>query len=220
MLRSPRRWRIWTNCISADSDQRADALAVLAQSLARAARKRGLTRIGALDAREPYDARASRAARSLSRKSRRRVRIQARGVARGGQMLVKPRVAPWREGAAENAGMSDWTLCMDFGTAFSKAAAAPAGAWSRFDPAQVRPLMLSGHDPEANAFLLDSAVFIDDDRVLFGRAAIARAEELDDKKRMALRSFKTLLSVTDLDRALNTNAPARSIRIASSRCAT
>lgn len=104
--------------------------------------------------------------------------------------------------------MSDWTICVDFGTAFSKAAAAPAGAWSRFDPALVRPLMLSGHDPHANAFLLDSAVFVDDDRILFGRAAIARAAELNDKKRVVLRSFKTLLSVSDLDRALNTNATA------------
>ena len=40
--------------------------------------------------------------------------------------------------------MTDWTLCIDFGTAFSKAAAAPTGAWTRFDPATVRPLMLNG----------------------------------------------------------------------------
>jgi molecular chaperone DnaK (HSP70) len=104
--------------------------------------------------------------------------------------------------------MSDWTLCIDFGTAYSKAAAAPAGAWSRFDPAQVRPLMLSAHEGQGSAFLLDSAIFIDDDRVLFGRAAIAQANAQADTKRSALRSFKTLLSVSDLDRALNTNAPA------------
>ncbi|MGD9979764.1 MAG: hypothetical protein AB7H66_13450 [Hyphomonadaceae bacterium] len=104
--------------------------------------------------------------------------------------------------------MSDWTLCIDFGTAFSKAAAAPVAAWSRFDPAYVRPLMLGAHEGRGNAFLLDSALFIDDDRVLFGRAAIARANELGGSKRTALRSFKTLLSVSDLDRALNTNAPA------------
>ncbi|MGD9967388.1 MAG: Hsp70 family protein [Hyphomonadaceae bacterium] len=103
--------------------------------------------------------------------------------------------------------MSDWTLCIDFGTAFSKAAVAPVDAWSRFDPAHVRPLMLGGYE-EGNAFLLDSALFVDNDRVLFGRAAIARANELGDSKRTALRSFKTLLSVSDLDRALNTNAPA------------
>jgi molecular chaperone DnaK len=104
--------------------------------------------------------------------------------------------------------MSDWTLCIDFGTAYSKAAVAPVGAWLRFDPAYVRPLMLSGHEGQGNAFLLDSAIFIDNDRVLFGRAAIARANDLGDTKRTALRSFKTLLSVSDLARALNTNAPA------------
>jgi molecular chaperone DnaK len=104
--------------------------------------------------------------------------------------------------------MSDWTICVDFGTAFSKAAAAPAGAWTRFDPGQIHPLMLAAHDPEANAFLLDSAVYVDDDRILFGRAAIQRAAESGDRKRMVLRSFKTLLSVSDLDRALNTNAAA------------
>lgn len=101
--------------------------------------------------------------------------------------------------------MSDWTLCIDFGTAFSKAAAAPTGAWSRFDPASVRPLMLSAEGQ--NAFLLDSAVFVDEDRVLFGRAALNEADAQADSKRAALRSFKTLLSVSDLDRALNTNAP-------------
>ncbi len=103
--------------------------------------------------------------------------------------------------------MSDWTLCIDFGTAYSKAAAAPTGAWSRFDPGQVRPLMVGGHEPSGNAFLLDSAVFVDETHVLFGRAAITAADALASKKRMALKSFKTLLSVSDLDRALNTNAP-------------
>lgn len=103
--------------------------------------------------------------------------------------------------------MSEWTLCIDFGTAFSKAAAAPAGAWTRFDPSAVRPLTLSGHEPHGNPFLLDSAVFVDGGRVLFGRAALARADALSGAKRMALKSFKTLLSVSDLDRALNTNAP-------------
>lgn len=101
-----------------------------------------------------------------------------------------------------------WTLCVDFGTAFSKAAAAPSRAWSRFEPRMVRPLMLNGPDEAGNAFLLDSAVFVDDDRILFGRAAVAREAALAHDKRTALRSFKTLLSVSDLDRALNTSAPA------------
>ncbi|MBL8536023.1 MAG: hypothetical protein JNM59_01325 [Hyphomonadaceae bacterium] len=103
--------------------------------------------------------------------------------------------------------MSDWTLCIDFGTAFSKAAAAPTGAWSGFDPQTVRPLMLSGHEQQTNPFLLDSAVFVDDARILFGRAALGQAAASSDKRRLPLRSFKTLLSVSDLDRALATNAP-------------
>lgn len=102
----------------------------------------------------------------------------------------------------------DWTLCVDFGTAYSKAAAAPVGAWTRFDPATVRPLPLGAHEQGGNPLLLESAVFVDDDRILFGRAAMARAADYASTKRQALRSFKTMLSVSDLDRALNTNAPA------------
>jgi molecular chaperone DnaK (HSP70) len=102
----------------------------------------------------------------------------------------------------------DWTLCVDFGTAFSKAAAAPSEAWVRFDPEWVRPLMLGGADAAHNAFLLESAVFVGDDRVLFGGRAAAAARAGAQSGRAALRSFKTLLSVSDLDRALNTAAPA------------
>lgn len=103
--------------------------------------------------------------------------------------------------------MSDWTLCIDFGTAYSKAAVAPTGAWSSFDPSRVRPLMLGAHDPRGDPFLLQSVVFVDEESVRFGRAAAERAEELSGAGRVALRSFKTLLSVGDLDRGLNTSAP-------------
>ncbi|MBL8558660.1 MAG: Hsp70 family protein [Hyphomonadaceae bacterium] len=103
--------------------------------------------------------------------------------------------------------MTEWTLCLDFGTAYSKAAAAPTGAWARFDPATVRPLMLAGEEAETNPFLLESAVFVDDQQVLFGSAAVQRADQFSGGKRRALRSFKTLLSVSDLDRALATNVP-------------
>ncbi|MBL8530647.1 MAG: Hsp70 family protein [Hyphomonadaceae bacterium] len=102
---------------------------------------------------------------------------------------------------------SGWVLCIDFGTAFSKAAAAPRASWERFSPASVRPLML---DPAGagNPFLLDSAVFVEAPHVLFGSAAIARADALAQEKRAALRSFKTLLSAGDLERALETVPPA------------
>src|SRR6185312_14965848 len=111
------------------------------------------------------------------------------------------------EAGEEGAAMS-WTLCVDFGTAFSKAAAAPSDSWGRFEPGLIRPLMLGGEHQGANTFLLPSAVFVDDARILFGPAAIARAAALADKKRTALKSFKTLLGVSDLDRALNTGLPA------------
>lgn len=101
----------------------------------------------------------------------------------------------------------NWTLCIDFGTAFSKAAAAPSDAWSRFDAANVRPLMLNAGGVSGNAFLLDSAVFVDDARILLGAAAVERAAAMVDTKRTALRSFKTLLSVSDLERALAAGAP-------------
>src|SRR6185295_3021560 len=107
----------------------------------------------------------------------------------------------------EGAAMT-WTLCIDFGTAFSKAAVAPSDSWSRLEPGLIRPLMLGGEGEGANTFLLASAVFVDNDRVLFGPAAIARAAACADKKRAALKSFKTLLGVSDLDRALNTSVPA------------
>lgn len=76
---------------SAPAAARDAALEVLAQSLARAARRRGLTRIGVLAARESYDP-AAHDLRSAVAKMPKTVRIQARGVARGGQVLVKPRV--------------------------------------------------------------------------------------------------------------------------------
>lgn len=102
----------------------------------------------------------------------------------------------------------DWTLCVDFGTAFSKAAAAPRDAWSHFEPSGVRPLLLGAHEEGGNPFLLASAVFVDEDRILFGNAAVERASSFPTGRRQALRSFKTLLSVSDLERVLNTAAPA------------
>jgi hypothetical protein len=79
---------------SADSEaERDDALSRLAQSLSRAGRKRGLARIGELDAQEAYDA-ARHALNAVVAKTPKKVRIQARGVVRGGEVLEKPRVAP------------------------------------------------------------------------------------------------------------------------------
>ncbi len=72
---------------------RAEVMVLLTQSLSRAARKRGLSRIGALGGRESYRPNRHDLIDSSAKKPR-MVRIQARGVARGAEILVKPRVGP------------------------------------------------------------------------------------------------------------------------------
>lgn len=78
---------------AASKGDREDAMARLAQSLTRAARKRGLTRIGELGETEDYDA-ARHELNAPVAKTPKSVRIQARGVARGEEILEKPRVTP------------------------------------------------------------------------------------------------------------------------------
>ena len=74
-------------------DARKDALERLGQALSRAARTRGLSRIGEIDERATFDA-AHHDLNEAVAKTPKSVRIQARGVARGNEVLVKPRVAP------------------------------------------------------------------------------------------------------------------------------
>ncbi|MFN3464828.1 MAG: hypothetical protein ACK4X1_12210 [Terricaulis sp.] len=72
---------------------RRDALERLGQALSRAARKRGLGRIGEIDERATFDPDRHDLNQAVA-KTPKSVRIQARGVARGGEILIKPRVAP------------------------------------------------------------------------------------------------------------------------------
>lgn len=72
---------------------RKDALERLGQSLSRAARKRGLSRTGELEERVTFDA-SEHDLNAAVVKTPKTVRIQARGVMRGGEILAKPRVAP------------------------------------------------------------------------------------------------------------------------------
>ncbi|MBN8605876.1 MAG: hypothetical protein J0L81_03085 [Caulobacterales bacterium] len=77
-----------------DVDQAA-LLDLLSQSLARAARKRGFTRLGALGAKEAFD-RKRHDFTNPPKRTPKTVRIVARGVARAGETLVKTRVGPVR----------------------------------------------------------------------------------------------------------------------------
>lgn len=72
---------------------RKDALERLGEALSRAARKRGLGRIGELDERADYDAKAHDLNVAVA-KTPKAVRVQARGVARGDEVLIRPRVTP------------------------------------------------------------------------------------------------------------------------------
>lgn len=78
---------------AANRAARKDALDRLGQALSRAGRKRGLSRIGELDAQSPFDP-AQYELNVAAVKTPESVRIQARGVARGSEILVKPRVVP------------------------------------------------------------------------------------------------------------------------------
>lgn len=73
--------------------QRRAALALLGQSLAQAARKRGLARIGELGKREVFDPKRHDLVAPGTPKL---VRIRARGVARGPVVLVNPRASAAR----------------------------------------------------------------------------------------------------------------------------
>lgn len=74
---------------------RRQILELLTQSLARAARRRGLTRFGVIDAVEAFDPTRHELSDSFARRPK-RVRIIFRGVSRGASVLVKARVGPVR----------------------------------------------------------------------------------------------------------------------------
>jgi hypothetical protein len=78
-----------------NAEARDVALALLEQALSRAARKRGLTRIGEPGAREAYNAKRHELARPMARAPK-QVRIVASGIGRAGTILVKARVVAVR----------------------------------------------------------------------------------------------------------------------------
>jgi hypothetical protein len=68
----------------------AEAATFVGQAIRRAARRRGLSRIGAVGALEPYDDKSHALIKAVARPPI-RVRILSTGVARGGEVLVKAR---------------------------------------------------------------------------------------------------------------------------------
>ena len=92
-----------------------------------------------------------------------------------------------------------WTVCVDFGTAASKAAAAWRAPGVAFRPDHVRLLRLGEGDGD-NPYTLKSVLYLDHGRIFFGETGWRRAQAQDSRvNRQALSSFKTLLSSSDLD---------------------
>lgn len=103
----------------------------------------------------------------------------------------------------------DLTICIDFGTAWSKAVAIATGPNGERDPAHIRPLLLSDGS-HGSPLVLRSLLFIENERVYFGDEAWSRALAVDPTHdRQAFTSFKTLLASRDLPRALEARAQKR-----------
>jgi hypothetical protein len=92
-----------------------------------------------------------------------------------------------------------WTICVDFGTAVSKAAAAWRAPQTAFDASHIRLLRLGEGDGD-NPYVLKSVLFLEGSRIFFGEAGWRRAQAQNARaNRLALSSFKTLLSSADLE---------------------
>ena len=90
-------------------------------------------------------------------------------------------------------GAADWRICLDFGTAYSKAAAAPVVDNLRESFARLRPLAIGAIAGEDSPFMAPCVVFLEENHVLFGAAALERARARAEEGREALQSFKTIL---------------------------
>ena len=109
--------------------------------------------------------------------------------------------------------MSDptgWIVAVDFGTAFSKAAAVPSSSSGLNAIRAARPLRVGEAAGATKAHFVPSALFLIDRAIYFGPEAVERAQRSNLSKREALQSFKMLLGTNDLANFLPTK-PSRRI---------
>lgn len=97
------------------------------------------------------------------------------------------------EDGALSGGGPERRVCLDFGTAFSKASVRIAG--------QARPLAIGAAAKSEHPFLTPSVMFVEGGRITFGPAALARAHSAANGRDPIL-SFKTILAARDLEQAL------------------
>jgi molecular chaperone DnaK (HSP70) len=91
-------------------------------------------------------------------------------------------------------------VCLDLGTAFSKACAylGEGGVAAT----EIAPLPIGTSAQAEHALLTPSAMYVDDGRILFGPAALERARAGVKSKRNPIVSFKMVLSARDVEAAL------------------
>lgn len=118
----------------------------------------------------------------------------------------------------ESARLTDrqWRICVDFGTAASKACLALQGDWAGDAGRRVKPLPIGQAAGAQEALLTPSAIFIEDDRIYFGPQALKRAAG-NSSDREPLLSFKMLLGAQDLSDLLEASVkrsvdPSRTLR--------
>ena len=92
-------------------------------------------------------------------------------------------------------------ICLDFGTAFSKASAFSDGQ----GPAReaVRALAIGAAAGSEHPLLTPSVMFVDDGRILFGPTALERARGCVGEDRDPILSFKLILAARDIEQALS-----------------
>jgi molecular chaperone DnaK (HSP70) len=98
---------------------------------------------------------------------------------------------------------SDWSVGLDFGTAFSKAAATRIMGSESATLRQVRPLRIGEAAGCSRPYLVPSSMFLDRQRVHFGAWAVKRLIAADIEERELVRSFKKVLGANDFEGALN-----------------
>jgi molecular chaperone DnaK (HSP70) len=97
---------------------------------------------------------------------------------------------------------TDWAIGVDFGTAFSKAAATRATGSQGTTLREIRPLRLGDVGGWKRPFMVPSSLFLDRKRVHFGAHAINRLLATGQDERELARSFKTILGSSDFEEAL------------------
>jgi molecular chaperone DnaK (HSP70) len=100
------------------------------------------------------------------------------------------------------AAATEWAIGIDFGTAFSKAAATRTSGSQGGVLREIRPLRLGEAGGGNRAFLIPSALYLDRSRIHFGARAIDRLLASGQDDRELARSFKTILGTNDFEEAL------------------